>query len=169
MSCLCLSFKSWVFFYKQIVFLKSFKQPSNVLAFAAPCGGTVTGQTGIIQSVGYPDLHYQDNLLCEWFLQGPRGHYLTITLEDLDIQNSSECANDFVEIREYSASGLRIVPVFVIPSLIMLRNLSKGSWKHSPLCKKCPFQMYRVCSPLPCLWKKRQTKPFYFPAMAWFC
>uniref|UniRef100_A0A8C3CRJ2 Cubilin n=1 Tax=Cairina moschata TaxID=8855 RepID=A0A8C3CRJ2_CAIMO len=71
----------------------------------APCGGTVTGQTGIIQSVGYPDLHYQDNLLCEWFLQGPRGHYLTITLEDLDIQNSSECANDFVEIREYSASG----------------------------------------------------------------
>uniref|UniRef100_A0A8B9TLF7 Cubilin n=1 Tax=Anas platyrhynchos TaxID=8839 RepID=A0A8B9TLF7_ANAPL len=71
----------------------------------APCGGTVTGQTGIIQSVGYPDLHYQDNLLCEWFLQGPRGHYLTITLEDLDIQNSSQCANDFVEIREYSASG----------------------------------------------------------------
>ncbi|XP_040403063.1 cubilin [Cygnus olor] len=71
----------------------------------APCGGTVTGQTGIVQSVGYPDLHYQDNLLCEWFLQGPRGHYLTITLEDLDIQNSSECANDFVEIREYSASG----------------------------------------------------------------
>uniref|UniRef100_A0A8C9LFB5 Cubilin n=1 Tax=Pavo cristatus TaxID=9049 RepID=A0A8C9LFB5_PAVCR len=71
----------------------------------APCGGIVAGQTGIIESVGYPDLHYPDNLLCEWFLQGPRGHYLTITLEDLDIQNSSECANDFMEIREYNASG----------------------------------------------------------------
>ncbi|OWK59671.1 Cubilin, partial [Lonchura striata] len=71
----------------------------------APCGGTVTGQTGIIESTGYPDLHYQDNLLCEWFLQGPRGHYLTIRLEGLDIQNSSECTNDFVEIREYNASG----------------------------------------------------------------
>ncbi|NXY67496.1 CUBN protein, partial [Glareola pratincola] len=71
----------------------------------APCGGTVIGQTGIIESTGYPELHYQDNLLCEWFLQGPRGHYLTIRLEGLDIQNSSECTNDFVEIREYNASG----------------------------------------------------------------
>ncbi|NXY42567.1 CUBN protein, partial [Ceuthmochares aereus] len=71
----------------------------------AACGGTVTGQTGIIESMGYPELHYPDNLLCEWFLQGPRGHYLTIRLEDLDIQNSSDCTNDFVEIREYNASG----------------------------------------------------------------
>ncbi|NXG01683.1 CUBN protein, partial [Sakesphorus luctuosus] len=71
----------------------------------APCGGTVIGRTGIIESVGYPDLHYQDNLLCEWFLQGPRGHYLTIRLEGLDLQNSSECTRDFVEIREYNASG----------------------------------------------------------------
>uniref|UniRef100_A0A8C8BEW9 Cubilin n=1 Tax=Otus sunia TaxID=257818 RepID=A0A8C8BEW9_9STRI len=71
----------------------------------APCGGTVIGQSGIIESTGYPDLHYQDNLLCEWFLQGPRGHYLTIRLEGLDIQNSSECTNDFLEIREYNASG----------------------------------------------------------------
>uniref|UniRef100_A0A8B9N9X7 Cubilin n=1 Tax=Accipiter nisus TaxID=211598 RepID=A0A8B9N9X7_9AVES len=71
----------------------------------APCGGTVIGQTGIIESMGYPELHYQDNLLCEWFLQGPRGHYLTIRLEGLDIQSSSECTNDFVEIREYNASG----------------------------------------------------------------
>ncbi|NWX82451.1 CUBN protein, partial [Nothoprocta pentlandii] len=71
----------------------------------ATCGGTVTGQTGTIESVGYPDLPYEDNLRCEWFLQGPRGHYLTIRVEGLDIQNSSECAKDFVEIREYNASG----------------------------------------------------------------
>ncbi|XP_013797015.2 cubilin [Apteryx mantelli] len=71
----------------------------------APCGGTLTGQTGTIESVGYPNLRYEDNLLCEWFLQGPRGHYLTIRVEGLDIQNSSECASDFVEIREYNASG----------------------------------------------------------------
>ncbi|XP_037243046.1 cubilin isoform X5 [Falco rusticolus] len=71
----------------------------------APCGGTVVGLTGVIESMGYPELHYRDNLLCEWFLQGPRGHYLTIRLEGLDIQNSSMCTNDFVEIREYNASG----------------------------------------------------------------
>lgn len=85
------------------------------------------GQTGIIESTGYPELHYEDNLLCEWFLQGPRGHYLTIRLEGLDIQNSSECTNDFVEIREYNASGLRIISVFVFPSLVLLRNLTRGS------------------------------------------
>uniref|UniRef100_A0A8C0J8V6 Cubilin n=1 Tax=Chelonoidis abingdonii TaxID=106734 RepID=A0A8C0J8V6_CHEAB len=71
----------------------------------AICGGTVTGQNGVIESVGFPELHYQDNLLCEWFLQGPTGHYLTISLEGLDVQDSPECANDFVEIREYNASG----------------------------------------------------------------
>ncbi|XP_054027363.1 cubilin [Dryobates pubescens] len=71
----------------------------------APCGGTVVGQTGIIESLGYPEQQYPDNLLCEWLLQGPRGHYLTIRLEGLDVQNSSECTNDFVEIREYNASG----------------------------------------------------------------
>uniref|UniRef100_A0A8C3I7Z9 Cubilin n=1 Tax=Chrysemys picta bellii TaxID=8478 RepID=A0A8C3I7Z9_CHRPI len=71
----------------------------------ATCGGTVTGQNGVIESVGFPELHYQDNLLCEWLLQGPTGHYLTISLEGLDVQDSPACANDFVEIREYNASG----------------------------------------------------------------
>ncbi|NXG41986.1 CUBN protein, partial [Psilopogon haemacephalus] len=71
----------------------------------APCGGTVTGQSGVVQSLGYPEQQYQDNLLCEWLLQGPRGHYLTIGLEGLDIQNSSECTRDFLEIREHNASG----------------------------------------------------------------
>lgn len=85
------------------------------------------GQTGIIESMGYPELHYQDNLLCEWFLQGPRGHYLTIRLEGLDIQSSSECTNDFLEIREYNSSGLRIFSVVVFPSLILLRNLMRDS------------------------------------------
>lgn len=74
--------------------------------FAAVCGGTLTGQNGVIESVGFPDLHYPDNLLCEWFLRGPVGHFLTIRFEALDIQNSSECEYDYLEIREQYASGL---------------------------------------------------------------
>ncbi|KAL8165122.1 UNVERIFIED_CONTAM: hypothetical protein K2H54_029833 [Gekko kuhli] len=70
----------------------------------APCGGTLTGQNGIIKSLGFPD-HYQDNLLCEWLLHGPTGHYLTISFEALDIQNSTMCANDYLEIRERDSSG----------------------------------------------------------------
>ncbi|XP_020662303.3 cubilin [Pogona vitticeps] len=71
----------------------------------AVCGGTLTGQYGLIESVGFPDGHYPDNLLCEWVIQGPVGHYLTINFEALDIQNSTECMNDYLEIRERSASG----------------------------------------------------------------
>lgn len=93
----------------------------------------MAGRTGVIESVGYPDLHYPDNLLCEWFLQGPRGHYLTITLEDLDIQNTSECASDFVEIREYNASGLRVFSLFVLSFLVMLRNLTQRFLKAFPI------------------------------------
>ncbi|XP_063003684.1 cubilin [Elgaria multicarinata webbii] len=71
----------------------------------AICGGTLMGQNGIIDSVGFPGHHYPDNLLCEWFLHGPTDHYLTISFEALDIQNSSECAKDYLEIRENHGSG----------------------------------------------------------------
>ncbi|XP_053215446.1 cubilin [Podarcis raffonei] len=77
----------------------------NVKYSRAVCGGTLTGQNGVIESVGFPDLHYPDNLLCEWFLRGPVGHFLTIRFEALDIQNSSECGYDYLEIREQYASG----------------------------------------------------------------
>ncbi|XP_004605400.2 cubilin [Sorex araneus] len=71
----------------------------------APCGGTVTGQSGVIESIGYPTLPYTDHLFCEWHLQGPPGHYLTIHFEDFNVQESSDCEKDFVEIWEGSTSG----------------------------------------------------------------
>ncbi|KAF7245952.1 Cubilin [Varanus komodoensis] len=77
----------------------------NVKYSRAVCGGTLIGQNGIIESVGFPDLHYPNNLLCEWFLHGPEGHYLTIHFEGLDIQNSSECGKDYLEIHENHGSG----------------------------------------------------------------
>ncbi|KAG8443219.1 hypothetical protein GDO86_011865 [Hymenochirus boettgeri] len=77
----------------------------------AVCGGTHFGQSGIIQSPGYPSQNYPDNSLCEWFLTGPTGHYLTIQLEVMDLQNSPNCSRDFVEVREYNSSG-RMLGVF---------------------------------------------------------
>ncbi|XP_006159809.2 LOW QUALITY PROTEIN: cubilin [Tupaia chinensis] len=73
--------------------------------FIAQCGGTVTGQSGVIESLGYPTLPYSDNLSCEWHLQGLLGHYLTIHFEDFNLQNSSGCEKDFVEIWENHTSG----------------------------------------------------------------
>ncbi|XP_037366570.1 cubilin isoform X2 [Talpa occidentalis] len=73
--------------------------------YIAQCGGTVTGQSGVIESTGYPTLPYTDNLFCQWHLQGPSGHYLTIHFEDFNLQNSSHCEKDFVEIWENHTSG----------------------------------------------------------------
>ncbi|KAI1888819.1 hypothetical protein AGOR_G00172680 [Albula goreensis] len=80
---------------------KGFKAKYSI----AICGGTFRGQSGTIRSPGYPDEHYPDGSNCEWFLEGPTGHYLTLTYSALDLQNSANCANDYVEIREYNASG----------------------------------------------------------------
>ncbi|CAH2282322.1 cubilin [Pelobates cultripes] len=71
----------------------------------AVCGGTVYGQNGIIQSQGYPTNNYPDDSMCEWYFNGPTGHYLTIRFEGLDIQGSINCSQDFIEIREYNVSG----------------------------------------------------------------
>ncbi|KAI4575387.1 hypothetical protein MJG53_011590 [Ovis ammon polii x Ovis aries] len=71
----------------------------------APCGGAVTGQSGVIESNGYPTQPYTDDLFCEWRLRGPLGHYLTIHFEDFNLQNSSGCERDFVEIWENHTSG----------------------------------------------------------------
>ncbi|XP_004716072.1 cubilin [Echinops telfairi] len=71
----------------------------------ALCGGRVTGQSSIIESIGYPALPYQDNLFCEWQLQAPSGHYITIHFEDFHLQNSSGCEKDFVEIWDNHISG----------------------------------------------------------------
>ncbi|XP_074049030.1 cubilin [Macrotis lagotis] len=71
----------------------------------ALCGGMVSGQNGVIESPQFPEHPYSDNLLCEWYLQGPLGHYLTLQFEVLNLQNSSGCEKDFVEIREGNASG----------------------------------------------------------------
>ncbi|XP_049633697.1 cubilin [Suncus etruscus] len=71
----------------------------------ALCGGTVTGQSGVIETLGYPTQPYANHLFCEWHLEGPPGHYLTIHFETFDLQESSDCEKDFVEIWDGSTSG----------------------------------------------------------------
>uniref|UniRef100_A0A4W3K7X0 Cubilin n=1 Tax=Callorhinchus milii TaxID=7868 RepID=A0A4W3K7X0_CALMI len=71
----------------------------------ARCGGTLIGIDGYLQSPGYPSSNYPDNVQCEWYLKGPTGHYLTITYDALDLEDTPNCTKDFVEIREYSSTG----------------------------------------------------------------
>ncbi|EAW86568.1 hCG22737 [Homo sapiens] len=71
----------------------------------AQCGGRVTGQSGVVESIGHLMLPYRDNLFCDWHLQGLSRHYLTISFEDFNLQNSSGCEKDFVETWDYHTSG----------------------------------------------------------------
>ncbi|XP_053323004.1 cubilin [Spea bombifrons] len=77
----------------------------NAMYSIATCGGTHYGQTSIIQSPGYPTHSYPAGSVCEWYFNGPTGHYLTIRFEDLDLENSTNCLKDYIEIREYNSSG----------------------------------------------------------------
>ncbi|XP_063063043.1 cubilin [Engraulis encrasicolus] len=71
----------------------------------ATCGGTYTGQSGTIRSPGFPTANYPDSSSCEWYLEGPTGHYLTLTYNTLNLTSSTSCTSDYVEVREYNASG----------------------------------------------------------------
>ncbi|XP_066579431.1 cubilin [Amia ocellicauda] len=80
---------------------KGFKAKYSI----AVCGGTYIGQSGTIHSPGYPTSNYPDGSDCEWYLQGPTGHYLTLSFTALNLQSSPECSNDYIELREYNATG----------------------------------------------------------------
>ncbi|XP_053268342.1 cubilin [Pleuronectes platessa] len=71
----------------------------------ATCGGTYLGQNGMVYSPGFPGSNYPDISNCEWYLEGPTGHYLTLSYGNFSLQTSQGCSSDYVEIREYNASG----------------------------------------------------------------
>lgn len=70
----------------------------------ATCGGTYIGQRGMIHSPGFPG-NYPDSSICEWYLEGPTGHYLTLSYGNFSLQAAPGCSADYVEVREYNASG----------------------------------------------------------------
>jgi len=74
-------------------------------SLAATCGGTYIGQRGVIQSPGFPLSSYPSSSSCEWYLEGPTGHYLTLSYGNFSLQSSVGCTADYVEIKEYNASG----------------------------------------------------------------
>lgn len=59
----------------------------------------------MIHSPGFPESNYPDSSSCEWYFEGPTGHYLTLSYGNISLQNTPGCSADYVEIREYNASG----------------------------------------------------------------
>ncbi|XP_070536661.1 cubilin-like [Ptychodera flava] len=70
----------------------------------ASCGGTFSGETGIIKSPNFPN-NYDNNLECNWIILGPPGHYLTLAFDSFSLVGSNtSCTGDHVEIRESNAT-----------------------------------------------------------------
>jgi len=60
------------------------------------CGGTYTSATGIISSPGHSS--YERNMECEWNIQLPAGERIKASWLRFDLESSTECQFDFVEV-----------------------------------------------------------------------
>ena len=59
---------------------------------ADSCGGTIIGASGLIQSPQYPN-NYPNRAECEWYIQGPIGHFLHVNFTQFQLSNSVQPEN----------------------------------------------------------------------------
>ncbi|XP_017064010.1 cubilin homolog [Drosophila eugracilis] len=64
----------------------------------ANCGGLIHASSGELTSPGYP-AKYLTNLDCVWRVTGSVGQQLEIQIEIFDMEQSSNCSADYLEIR----------------------------------------------------------------------
>uniref|UniRef100_A0A8B9GL35 Cubilin n=1 Tax=Amazona collaria TaxID=241587 RepID=A0A8B9GL35_9PSIT len=105
------------------------------------CGGNIYindfNPSGYTSSPNYPS-NYPPHADCVWTITAPNGRAVELQfedqfyiepspkLEDLDIQHSSNCTNDFVEIREYNASAFPMYSIcFRLPCLLKKSKANK--------------------------------------------
>ncbi|EFN66210.1 Cubilin [Camponotus floridanus] len=62
------------------------------------CGGIYTSATGTINSPGHSSSGYQPNMVCEWKIQMPAGERIRASWLRFNLEQSSSCHFDFVEI-----------------------------------------------------------------------
>lgn len=61
------------------------------------CGGTLTSQTGSIESPGYPQ-PYGHNAECVWIISVSKGSTISLSIIDIDIEAHTTCRFDYLEI-----------------------------------------------------------------------
>ncbi|XP_050336908.1 cubilin homolog [Bactrocera neohumeralis] len=68
------------------------------------CGGTLTSIRGILTSPYYPQ-SYPSNVECVWEIKASSGNYLELDINEMDIVESENCNQDFLEIRQKNELG----------------------------------------------------------------
>ena len=60
-------------------------------------GGTLTSQTGSIESPGYPE-PYGHNAECVWLISVSKGSTVSLTVVDIDIEAHRTCQFDYLQV-----------------------------------------------------------------------
>lgn len=60
------------------------------------CGGTLTSQSGSIESPGYPE-PYAHNAECTWLIMVSKGSTVSLLFVDIDIEAHTICRFDYLE------------------------------------------------------------------------
>jgi len=63
------------------------------------CGGDLNAPFGTISSPNYPNL-YPHSRICRWRITVPQGRRVTLTINDLRLEDHGACLFDFVEVRQ---------------------------------------------------------------------
>ena len=61
------------------------------------CGATLTSLTGLIQSPNFPN-NYPNGLGCVYVISVPDAYRVTLTFTNFDVENSTDCKYDYVEV-----------------------------------------------------------------------
>ena len=72
-----------------------------LIIFVLGCGGTLSTPTGVITSPNYPNF-YSVRTDCIWTIVRPPGNTIEVSFTDMDLEQSTNCSYDFVEVRDGS-------------------------------------------------------------------
>ncbi|KAK0071942.1 hypothetical protein PV325_012125 [Microctonus aethiopoides] len=70
---------------------------ANYKAVPLRCGGNFQADQGFIHSANYPK-NYPNSQNCEWFIQVDKNHAINFTFIDFDIEDTTNCTDDYVKI-----------------------------------------------------------------------
>lgn len=74
------------------------------------CGGTITSIRGMLTSPYYPQ-SYPSNVECIWEIEASSGNYIELDINEMDIVESENCNQDYLEIRQKNELG-KIVKLY---------------------------------------------------------
>lgn len=67
-------------------------------SIVSDCGGVFVASNGVIKTPSYPTKNYDFNKTCEWKIQTDAAYRLTFQLTDFDLESSTNCTRDALEI-----------------------------------------------------------------------